>query len=99
MKYWRTKFSTPVRFESTTQLIGALHNKSVMYQSLHAQDEAIHWNALKCVLHVPHALHGYFFYFSSNHTNGLWRYCIYGIVVSKTLERQQKKDQLFKPQG
>ena len=67
MKYRRTKFSTPVRFESTTQLVGALHNKSVMYESLHAQDEAIHWNALKCVLHVPHALHGYFLFLKQSY--------------------------------
>ena len=36
MKYRKTKSATPVPFESATQLIGALHNKSIMYQSLHA---------------------------------------------------------------
>ena len=63
MKYWRTKSSTPVRCESTTQLIDVLHNKSVMYKSLHAQDENFRLNALKRVLHFTARTARLFFIF------------------------------------
>ena len=38
-----------------------------MHKSLHAQGEDIHLNALRCVLHVPHARHDDFSFFNQSY--------------------------------